>query len=193
MALTQFSEQFASPSGGVAGVLTDSLGNETTLGMPFRSTTYTFTRPADTTQYSAGDLIANSTTAGSVVPMSWLVAKGTGRPIAIRRFVLSCSNPIITAGTYKVWLYSAAPTIVTAGDNGSFATDVSGVGFIGESGIITVAGFSDASASDAAPLVGTEIVVAPTVTTIYGLLTTTGTPTPLSAETFSVTLEGLQY
>lgn len=32
---------------------------------------YTFTRPADTTQYAAGDLIANSATAASVVPLSW--------------------------------------------------------------------------------------------------------------------------
>lgn len=36
------------------------------------------TRPADTTAYAAGDLIANSTTAGSVVPMSFTGATRTG-------------------------------------------------------------------------------------------------------------------
>jgi hypothetical protein len=30
-----------------------------------------FTRPSDTTAYASGDLVANSTTAGSVVPMSF--------------------------------------------------------------------------------------------------------------------------
>ena len=30
-----------------------------------------FTRPADTTQYAVGDLVANNTTPGSVTPLSW--------------------------------------------------------------------------------------------------------------------------
>ena len=33
--------------------------------------TDSFTRPANTTQYAANDLVANSTTAGSVVPLSF--------------------------------------------------------------------------------------------------------------------------
>jgi hypothetical protein len=192
MALLQYNEQFASPSGGVAGVLTDALGNETTLGMPF-SVSYTFTRPADTTAYAAGDLVANSTTAGSVVPMSWVVGKGTGRPVSIRRVRVFQSNPTVTGGTYKVFLFSAAPTVATAGDNGAFATDVSSVGAIGESGVVTVIGYSDGAMSAAAPIAGTEITLVPTAATVYGLLMTTGTPTPTSAETFTVTLEGWQY
>ena len=31
----------------------------------------TFTRPTDTTAYTSGDLVGNSTTAGSVVPLSF--------------------------------------------------------------------------------------------------------------------------
>lgn len=193
MALQQFNMELISPSSYDTAVMCDSTGKELPAPTPFRSATYTFTRPADTTQYTAGDLIANSTTAGSVVPMSWVVGKSTGRPTSIRKFTLTCSNPTITGGTYKIFLFNASPTIATAGDNGAFASDVSIVGYIGESGTITASGFSDGSGSTAAPLTGTEITVLPTVDTIYGLLTTTGTPTPLSAETFSVTLEGWQY
>jgi hypothetical protein len=194
MALLQFTEQFASPSGGVAGVSTDSLGNETALGMPFKTAVYTFTRPANTTQYAAGDIVANSTTAGSVVVPALVVGKGTGRPVSIRRFGLQLSGTVITAGTFQVHLFSAAPTFATAGDGGTMAADVSGsASYLGSSGVITVIGFADGIASTAAPGAGTEITVSPTVATIYALITTTGTYTPTSAETVSLWLEGWQY
>lgn len=43
-----------------------------------RSARYQFTRPTDTTPYSIGDALANSSTAASVVPIEFKVAKENG-------------------------------------------------------------------------------------------------------------------
>ena len=46
--------------------------------------TASFTRPADTTAYASGDLVANSTTAGSVIPMTFVI-RPENRGSMIRR------------------------------------------------------------------------------------------------------------
>src|SRR5438105_3199311 len=69
-----------------------------------------FTRPADTNAYTAGDLIANSTTAASVTPMQLAVAAlnaGTG---SIRRARLSKSGTGVSNATFRVHLYSSDPS-----------------------------------------------------------------------------------
>lgn len=78
-----------------------------------------FTRPADTTAYTAGDLVANSTTAGSVVALSWVVGGG----VNLRSIRLRTDNATITNGTFNLWLFDTNPiTIgVTNGDNGALA------------------------------------------------------------------------
>jgi len=84
------------------------------------NTSASFTRPADTTAYAANDLIANSTTAGSVTPMSFSVARlgcGQGRIMRIRLF---SDNEAVTLATFSLHLFNASPT-VTNGDNGAFA------------------------------------------------------------------------
>lgn len=84
--------------------------------------TQTFTRPADTTAYASGDLVANSTTAGSVVS---LLLANAGRAGANRLGgrILSArllkSTATLTAATFRVHFFTAAPT-VTNGDNGAF-------------------------------------------------------------------------
>jgi hypothetical protein len=46
----------------------------------------TFTRPSDTTAYASGDLVANSTTAGSVTPLTLTLAN----PAQVQTNVVRC-------------------------------------------------------------------------------------------------------
>ena len=153
-----------------------------------------FTRPSDTTQYASADLVANSVTAGSVVPMSWSVRRGAGW---VRRARLKKSATSVTAASFRLHLYSASPTIAN-GDNGAWSTTQSG--YLGSlSGDMSGANgrvFSDSATVVMTPDLGSEInlalVTGATGTTppvIYGLLEARGTYTPASAEVFTAELE----
>jgi hypothetical protein len=76
-----------------------------------------FTRPADTTAYAAGDLVANSTVAGSVVLDTVAVARNNDEAFTLLRCRLQKSGTTITNASFRVHVYSAAPTF-TNGDNG---------------------------------------------------------------------------
>jgi len=149
-----------------------------------------FTRPADVLAYASGDLVANSTVAGSVVPMSFVAARVSGGSLAIRRARLKKSSASVTAASFRLHLYSTLPT-VTNGDNAAWLSPHSG--FIG-SFDLDLSGangrvFSDSAGMAAPPVVGQEINTVAVVQTIFGLLEARAGYTPASAEVFTVVLE----
>lgn len=81
------------------------------------SASASFTRPADTTAYASGDLVANSTTAGSVAAMTFNIQATAG---LLASLTLRKTKADVTNASFRVWLLSASPT-VTNGDNGAFA------------------------------------------------------------------------
>lgn len=90
-------------------------------GAPVTSSTSTLTLPAATTAYTAGQLIANSATAGSVVVPSFAIANTAGGAI-IPRLRLSTNDATATgwgAQTIQVDLWSVAPTF-TNGDRAAW-------------------------------------------------------------------------
>lgn len=80
--------------------------------------TASFVRPADTTQYAAGDLVANSTTAGSVSPLR--VRLGGRMPGVVRAASLYHTDQDSVNSAFRLWLLDTAP-VVTNGDNGALA------------------------------------------------------------------------
>lgn len=73
-----------------------------------RSAAYELTRPSDTTAYAVGDALANSTTAGSVVPLEFEVARadgGTGKIIGSRLLTSSAT----AFGAVRLWLFNRQP------------------------------------------------------------------------------------
>jgi hypothetical protein len=84
-------------------------------------------RPADNTAYAAGDHIANSTTAGSVVPITFTTPGHGGRVTGCRCIVTPASgNLVITNLTFDLLLFRPATNIpFTAGsypaDNAAMA------------------------------------------------------------------------
>lgn len=154
-----------------------------------------FARPANTTAYASGDLVANSATAGSVAALQFQTGK-SGAKGAIKRARLLASNDAPTNKTLRLHLWSEDPcaTAPSNGDNG--AIQVSGNAwpyYLGSIALDATTIDIHAAGNVAAgkPVVGEEIVFAlPSGSSvIYGLLSATGAFTPGSAETFSVALE----
>ena len=155
-----------------------------------------FTRPANTTAYAQGDLIANSVTAASVVPLKFNIT-----PVSMRRgcigFVrVAKSNATATLATFKLHLFTSAP-VVTNGDNGALQV-ASTEGWIGTVACdMATGGFAKATtglkkrfqclgASDLPSLLCFDAV---SENFLYGLLEADAAYTPASGELFKVTLE----
>lgn len=150
--------------------------------------TSSFTRPADTTQYASGDLVADSATAGSVTPLTFGLqgVKGNG---TIRRARLYKSATSATAATFNLHLFTAAP-VVTNGDNGAFAVDTA-ANYIGKIAIDMSSGGLAGTAYlfQASAAIAMGVQISDVGDFIYGLLEAGGTYTPGSGEAFKVTLE----
>lgn len=150
----------------------------------------TFTRPADATAYASGDLVANSTTAGSVVALTFTnVGRIAGAGGMIRRARIKKSGSSVTNASFRLHLYSSAPTTIANGDNGAWLTD--GVAnYIGSLDVTCDKVFSDGAVGNGIPTVGSEINF--TSQTIYGLIEARGAYAPTTGETFDVSLEVIQ-
>jgi len=94
----------------------------------WRPAAYSFTRPANATAYTApttttpGQMIANATAFGSVVPMSFVVPPFvvTDTPKGlITEFQLDYPTPV--TGTVRVEFFRVAPTLTVGGDGSAYA------------------------------------------------------------------------
>jgi len=156
---------------------------------------YSFTRPADTTQYAVGDLVANSATAASVVALSWTLARGDEGAIDgfVRRVRMWSSDNDVTSASFRLHFYSRNPvsTAPTNGDNGAFAMAVADGNSI-YLGSVDISFDRTVNNSDAygagVPTVGSEMNFTD-VTTLYALIEARGTYTPASAEVFTIVPE----
>jgi len=156
--------------------------------MAIRNLTGSFTRPADTTAYASGDLVANSTTAGSVaaVELTHVGNKPAGTGM-IRRVVLRKSGTSTTNATFRVHLMRADPATVTNGDNGAFS--ISGVAdYLGSADVTIDEAFTDGAWGAAAPNAGSEFMIrlGPGEQSIYAMVETTAAYTPGNAEVFTI-------
>lgn len=157
------------------------------LGISRDVSKVSFTRPADTTAYASGDIVANSTTAGSVVPLNFPnCSNGIGRTLQIRRVRIFKTNTSTTNASFRVHLFNVLPT-VTSGDNAALAIATGGANYLGQVDITVGQGTGDGAAGQAT----TEINCHPVggATNLYGLLECRGAYTPGSAEVFTISLE----
>lgn len=160
---------------------------------PVISAVQTFTRPANTTAYTAGDMVANSATAGSVTPMQFTIARANDIPARI------ISGSIMKSGTtnpptgaiFYLHLYSAAPTVsASSGDNLAFQTTDKDI-YLGVMQGTTDRLFDDGFWGALTPVTRLTIPFAPATGTqiIYGLLEVRGALAPASGEVFTVKIE----
>jgi hypothetical protein len=157
-----------------------------------------FIRPADTTTYASGDLVANNTTAGSVVPLTFTtVTRSAGDSVRIERARINTSNALLTNASFRLHLFETTP-VPTVGDNGVFNTAgvlaTSGIdGYLGNFSITLSNSGTTGSSGRGVPDVGSAIIATPaTGTSIFGLLEVTAAYVPVSAATFTVSLEAFR-
>ena len=152
-----------------------------------------FTRPADTTAYAAVDLVANSTTAGSVVPLLFDLAPLNGRSTGkVAGCVLRKSTVTATLATFILQLFVNTSPTVTNGDNGALVVTAADIAnYIGSVSLDLATG---GSAIAGGPLVklGSPAFGAITFSSrqkrLFGLLMANAAYVPASAETFDLAL-----
>ena len=146
------------------------------------------TRPADTTAYAFGDLVANSTTAGSVTPISLSMSRSAGLGGMVRRVRLRKTSTSITNASFRIHFYRSSPTC-SNGDNGAWLTNQS-ANYVGAVDITCDRAFTDGASGNGVPNVGSELNF--TSDTYYALIEARGAYTPGNAEVFTVELEVLR-
>lgn len=154
----------------------------------------TFTRPADTTQYAVGDLIANSTTAGSCQPMRFgPVVEQLGHSVRIDAARIFKSGTSVTSAQFRLHLWRASPGTPTNGDNGAIA--LAGTDYVGAIDVTMDTAWTDGAFGRGLPLTNTPMTATPRDggMQMFGYLEARGTYTPASGEVFTVTLEGFQF
>jgi hypothetical protein len=147
-----------------------------------RLTASEFTRPANTTQYTAGDSVG--ATAGTV--HSFANAALSARTGTIHMVRLSKSDAGVTTATFRVWFYNASVTAIN--DNAAWTTlyaDREKVVGYADLTMVSAGGSSAYAQVDA----NLEFEL-PTAAnrTLYAVIQATGAYTPASAETFSLSI-----
>ncbi len=145
----------------------------------------TLTRPADSVAYAANDLIASSTTAGSVVVPNVAVARNAAGSGLIRGGVLRATQTSgLSACLMRIDLWSGAPTFV-GGDNAAYAVATGAAAWLGAMNC-TLQQFNDGAVASMLPEAGTEIgFKLASGQLIYWTLQTQSAFTPQSAVVFT--------
>lgn len=157
-------------------------------------TSNVITRPADTTAYASGDLVANSTTAGSVTPFSFTNAvRFPGGSVRIERCRIQKSGTSTTNASFRVHIYSATPASIANGDNGAWSTSIAG--YIGAFDVTLDRAFTNGAEGAGLTLTNTPMTCKPSGSAIalFALVEARGAYTPASAETFTVLLEAYRF
>ena len=152
--------------------------------------TANFTRPADTTAYAFGDLVANSTTAGSVTPLTIAAARANDQPGQIIAGTLRKSGTGVTNPFFRVHLYRVSPT-VTNGDNGAFSTPIAN--WLGCMDVTVAQVGTDGCIGNCVPFGLPSIPFLPATGTqnVFALIEARGAYAPANAEVFTLELDVL--
>jgi hypothetical protein len=157
--------------------------------MQINNPSASFTRPGDTTAYGIGDIIANSTTTASVVPMSFNL--GNAFPMSTFRMTrarIFKSGTSPTSASFRIHLYQGLP-VAANGDNGAWSTSQA-LNWLGNIDVTSMIAFTDGCSGTGSAAAGSELYIkGPAV--LYGLLEARAAYTPASAEIFTITLEEL--
>jgi hypothetical protein len=158
---------------------------------PFHLRTASFTRPADTAPYAAGDFVANSTVAGQVLPLIFAppVSNPAGGGGVIRRARLRTSSLINLDG--RLHLFTEQLALGTLVDNNPWSAPGSS-SWVGTLDINARTAFTDGVSGIGVSNQGGGIPVL-AGQTLYGYLLTSSARNPASAEILSLGLEAYRW
>lgn len=160
----------------------------------YTAATGNFTRPANTTVYASGQIIANSTTAGSCTPITLAVARASNTTGAIRRASLKVNDSAWLNATVRVHLFQDTPTF-SQGDGGTLTANLTESGYLGYLDVTIDRSFASTTVKGhGVPAVGAEINFTPSSGTqnIFAVLEARSAVTPAASKVFTVVVEALQ-
>jgi hypothetical protein len=152
----------------------------------------TLTRPNDTAPYAQYDLIASSTTAGSIEAPAFEIANDDGGAIVRRVRLVTNATTGWGGALLRVRLFTLPPTY-TNGDNGAYALATGSANYIGRFDV-TLEQVGDGAMGIAAPGEGNGVYISLTGTGGVGIYwdiqyLSAGALTPVAQQTFTLTPE----
>ena len=171
----------------------DVVINDGVMGVPVgvSNPTSTLTLPITQTAYSAGSLIANSATAGSIVVPSFALPWGSA---LIPRLRLYTNDTTGWANvSIQVDLWSSAPTFVN-GDRGAWSIATGTAAHLGAYSCTMSAEYGDGAYAECSPAVGTvSVPKLASGTSVYWTLQAVGASAATSqSKVFTLIAETLQ-
>jgi hypothetical protein len=142
-----------------------------------------YTRPANTTAYTAGDALSDSASAPTVLTFTSIPFDSILNEVLVTSSVKGGTLP-----QFKLWLFDTAPTPVN--DNAALAlTDAENDTVVA---VIALGESSQSSAVNNARLEATaqQRIIRAKTTVLYGLIEVTNAYTPASEEVIKVTIKG---
>jgi hypothetical protein len=152
-----------------------------------RTVTQSFTRPADTNAYTAGDTVNNSTSAPTVLTFTGM-AREPGRGGTIQSAVLTMSSVASLAAELDLYLFDTAPTMQS--DNAPWTPSDSEI----QSLVAIISFYSVLRRTSAnnvqyvAGSLGQSYTCLASTTNLFGLLVARNAYVPASAEQFTLRL-----
>ena len=170
-------------------ITTVSEVNPLPVGGKSVTSTYAFTRPADTTAYAANDVIADSTTAPTILSFANIARSVGGQSYIVKARVLT-DQKTCTA-RMRLSLFQTAPT--TINDNAPktrlWTNRVISLGSIDFDPMTTEDATNSTAASSMWTSAPINIVCDAASTTIYGILSTLDAFTPASGQQFYIAID----
>lgn len=153
----------------------------------------TVTRPADTSAYSVGDIVAQSTTNSLCYAIPFTAARYAGGTGMLRRCRVKVNDIAWANAEIYVHVFKNTPTF-TNGDNGAFSAGVSESEYLGAFDVTFDRTFSDYVKGIGVPRTGSEINFDANTSSqsLYYTIETRTALTPAASETFTTTFEILQ-
>jgi hypothetical protein len=183
----------------LVGSAAQQLPMRVTAGGITGNPTSVLTRPNNANAYSQNQLIASSTTAGSIVVPSFLATgcqlQSCAQSAILRRLrLITNATSGMGSVTFTIELWSAAPNF-TNGDGGSYAVATGAAGWLGAFTVSSFTQVGDGAYGVATPSVGSDVSFRlPSGTAVYWSLqvTNSGGFTPIANQTFTLIAEALQ-
>ncbi|MDE4913448.1 hypothetical protein PQI07_22470 [Methylobacterium sp. 092160098-2] len=146
------------------------------------------TRPANTTAYAVGQLVANDTVAANVAPIPIAICRASGDVGLLKGLRVEKSSPNITNASFRIHLFRIAPTM-TNGDGGVYLpANGRASAEIGYFDVTMDLAYGDGAKGTVA-ISERGYTCPPTAANLYALIEARGAYTPVSGEVFNVAFE----
>jgi len=157
-----------------------------TVNLAFKESAQ-ITRPANTTQYSAGDVVTGTVSAA----LEFDVARENGGGGWINNVILVSDNAPAATGQFHIWIFTEAPTV--AADNAAFAaTDAELRTLVAILTLDMAEQTANGTAYQQSDPRATYFVCAAADSSLYVIITDGNAYTPANGEVFDLTLFGTQ-